>query len=535
MPAGGAPRVRRRRHRQRGQVLPLVALLMVVLTGFAALAIDTGVAYDQSRTQQDAADAASLAATWYIYNNENNQSATLGDAYAAAQNVASMDCTGPSAPCPITMNFYGSSWTPSTPGTALCSASTQTAANGCSTALGSVAYAGVSIGGTGHNYFEGLDPVRSRTFNISNQAVAQVVGGSTTGDDGDEFLSCVLCILNPASGAGPQGVAGLTIPSGVKDLDLTTNGANIYINGGFSCASGDTVTINSTSSTGNGTVDISGTYSHGCTATWDPSGNPTTGTQPVPDPLATMTMPAVNTYTSCTASITITTTQSLSPGCYGNITIDSPAGSSNNGQRGTNCLAPGDGIIVTFNSGLYIIYGKLLIEGDDPTVASEVCDTANGGNTLDFVCPNANDTGPAECGTEPNDQGQPTAGGELDLDPTCDQEGAYQWNLFPSTSGAQANMVLLYDRLNDSPILTTSECADPDSDHNGGIYAKNATYETVNYGDSQGDSTALGSPVVVGYMSLGTNYSGSDGFQTPAFALDNDVQVPAGGPGGLVS
>lgn len=501
-----------------------MALLLVVLTGFAALAIDAGVAYDQSRTQQDAADAASLAATFYIYNNENNKSATLGLAYAAAQNVASADCTGPASPCPITMNFYGTSWTASTPGTPLCSASTQTQANGCSTALATVAYAGVSISGTGHKYFGGLGSAAPRTFGVNNQSVAQVVGGTGLNGDGDEYLSCVLCIL------ADQGGTGLTIPSGVTNLDLTTSGADIDINGGFSCVKGDDVTIDTTSRSGNGNVNIAGTgdYSDPCSVDWAPSSNPITGLQTMPDPLATMVMPSPTYYSSCTASITITTTTTLQPGCYGQITINSPQGSSNNGNVSKGCLSPGDGIIVTFDTGLYIIYKGLTIEGYDPTVESQACDSANGGNTLDFVCANTGGTGPAACGNS----GAPTAGAELNLDATCDEEGAYQWNLFPSTTGQWANMVILYDRLNNSPILTTTECADPDSDHNGAIYAKSATYETVNYGGNSGDTTALGSPIVVGYMNLGTNYSSS--WQSPAFALSNDVQVPAGGPGGIV-
>jgi hypothetical protein len=46
---------------QRGQVLPLVALLIVVLMGFTALAVDVGYDRYEKRIQQSAADSAALA------------------------------------------------------------------------------------------------------------------------------------------------------------------------------------------------------------------------------------------------------------------------------------------------------------------------------------------------------------------------------------------------------------------------------------------------------------------------------------------
>jgi hypothetical protein len=509
---------------------------MVVLTGFAALAIDSGVGYDQSRIDQDVSDAAALAAAYYIYANVNNAGASLGGAYAAAENVASMDCTGPSAPCTLMLSFFGSSWTSASPGTPLCTATSQSQANLCSVALANVAYAGATVGSTGHDYFANLDPAGPRTFSVGNQAVAQVEGGSGSGGDGEAYLSCVLCIL------AKQGGTGLTIPSGATGLDMTTQGANIDINGGFNCASGDTVTINTQSGPGgnaNGTVDIAGagTYVDNCSLTWSPSSNPHTGASPIPDPLANLQMPSPSYYSTCTASLTITTTTSINPGCYGQITIDSTSGGGGGGPGGggVGCPGPGQGIDVTFNSGLYVIYGGLTIEGNGTTVASAVCDSANGGDTLDFVCQTSNyngtgQPGPAAC----------ASGGQAGAELNVNVDGGWQWNLFPPTSGPWANMIILYDRNNTSPIITATAQADPDSDHNGGIYAASATYETLNYGSTgaqvagSSETTALGSPIVVDYMEMQTNYSGGAG-PGGSFQLNNDVKVPAGGPGGLVA
>src|SRR4051812_20200011 len=46
---------------ERGQVLPLFALFLVVLAAFSALAIDVSSAYASQRAYREAADAASLA------------------------------------------------------------------------------------------------------------------------------------------------------------------------------------------------------------------------------------------------------------------------------------------------------------------------------------------------------------------------------------------------------------------------------------------------------------------------------------------
>jgi hypothetical protein len=53
--------ITRRSHRNRGQVLPLFALFLVVLLGFAALAVDVSSAYSARRSYRAFADAASLA------------------------------------------------------------------------------------------------------------------------------------------------------------------------------------------------------------------------------------------------------------------------------------------------------------------------------------------------------------------------------------------------------------------------------------------------------------------------------------------
>src|SRR5438105_12035401 len=48
-------------HRERAQAIVLIALMMAVLVGFVALAIDSARAFDARRVLQDATDAAALA------------------------------------------------------------------------------------------------------------------------------------------------------------------------------------------------------------------------------------------------------------------------------------------------------------------------------------------------------------------------------------------------------------------------------------------------------------------------------------------
>ena len=54
--------------RERGATAILVALSLVLLLGFAALAVDGGAAFDDRRQQQSAADTGSLAAVQFANN-----------------------------------------------------------------------------------------------------------------------------------------------------------------------------------------------------------------------------------------------------------------------------------------------------------------------------------------------------------------------------------------------------------------------------------------------------------------------------------
>jgi uncharacterized membrane protein len=73
-------------HNEKGQVLLLAALCMMVLIGFLGLAIDLGLFFRVKRNMQIAADAAATAGALDYYYHQSSASATSAATAAAAQN-----------------------------------------------------------------------------------------------------------------------------------------------------------------------------------------------------------------------------------------------------------------------------------------------------------------------------------------------------------------------------------------------------------------------------------------------------------------
>jgi len=66
--------------RDRGAVLVTVALVLLLLLGFAALAVDASMGYNEHRHTQGAADNAALAGAWAMCNGEDPEAAALASA-----------------------------------------------------------------------------------------------------------------------------------------------------------------------------------------------------------------------------------------------------------------------------------------------------------------------------------------------------------------------------------------------------------------------------------------------------------------------
>lgn len=74
--------IRRSSATEQGSTLVYLALILVVLLGFMALAIDVGNLYGQKRRVQNAADAAAVAGAWQLCHQNGSQVTAAAQAYA---------------------------------------------------------------------------------------------------------------------------------------------------------------------------------------------------------------------------------------------------------------------------------------------------------------------------------------------------------------------------------------------------------------------------------------------------------------------
>ncbi len=424
--SGATRPARRSRSRARGQVIPIVALMLMLLAGFAALTIDAGVSYDQSRNDQDVADAAALAASSWIYSHPS--SASVSGAYTEAANVATADCNGPAGTCPVQLTFYGSGGY--SPAYALCTA---TSALDCgSVAAGNVYYTGISLTTTALDHFGNLGG-GPRSHAIVNQAVAEVYssGGAGGPTSTDPEAACEVCVFGDvtstgkynevAAGGGSIDIGGYVYFNTSDDSIVTSNGYGIDVDG-TQQINGYTVY---TDGKGNlieasGALGISGSafsYStsdvlktdtgsrselnvSGPTLKWgtQPSQVGNASTAPFSDPLASQPDPTYSGATTSCGSLTIYggTTPSgclsesggqyiLASGVYGSVTVGTPT-TLNPGVYGSLTIQS----TATFNPGTYVFEGS----GITTTTGAEL---AGSGVTLYFTC--GSGASPAGCGT----------------------------------------------------------------------------------------------------------------------------------------
>ena len=417
--------MRRRRSRQRGQVIPIVALMLVVLAGFAALTIDAGVSYDQSRNDQDVSDSAALAATYSL-----NNGATLTAAYTAAQNVASLDCTGPAAPCNVTVNFYTSS---NYTGTPACSATSSSAT--CLSSTTGVLYVGTSVTTTANDYFAHLDPAQTRTHTIQSQAVAEVSSTGTSGSGASSpnpTAACEICILGNVTfqgssdtlqaGGGNIDVGGYVYFDNSSDALKTASGSGwgIAIDGtstigGYTVeytGSSDTVSsagtlgidgkvfFNSSSDSiaASGTLNISGTVTNnGSSNTISPATYGTATTTAFTDPLATTPTPSYTangkTFAAPTYAVSGDTTDFPNNGNWSYPTSGCPSSDTINPGIYDSIVINCSSATLNFNPGVYVIAGgAITVNSSSDTLASP-----SGGVTIYYTC--ASGSAPASCGT----------------------------------------------------------------------------------------------------------------------------------------
>jgi hypothetical protein len=455
-----------------------MALLFVVLTGFAALTIDAGIGYDTSRNDQDVADAAALAASYWIYQN-GSATGSLTGAYTAAEGVANLDCINPAGPCTNAFSLTVYSTYPSS--SAVATITSGGCTGSCTLPSSSDLYVGAAVSDTSQKYFAGPMSGGDNTFPVRANAVAEIdnPGGGSGGSGGTQQLLCgghasILCVL----GSGGMSIAG-------SNFNINTS-YSVYVNGSLTCTGSGNM------NTGSAKTYIQKAFNNsGCGLNWNPqSANPVTGSAAAVDPLASMTLPTTTATSGCSGTITDTSSTTISPGVYGTLNLS------------------GSNQTVTFNSGTYIFCGGgLSVSGPSVTLNS-----ASGGVVLYFEC----NSGGAPAGCSSSGQ----AGAGITISTSSD----LNWNLQPEASSSWANVLIIFDRDNTGAIYLTSAAQNIDGSGTGAIYAPDATYNT----QASNTNFTLGAPIIVGaFKSSGGNFN-----------MPTIVQVPGGSsptsPGGLV-
>ena len=284
------------RKNEAGQALVFAALALVVLIGFAGLAIDMGVLRYQKRLQQNAADAAAIAGA-------SNLASTSGGVTTGAQNA--------SATNGFTDNGGGQ--------TSACTASGAAVGTVCVQVNNPPLSGPHASGANAGKYVEVLVAVVQPTyfmkiFGTSSEAItARAVATNLSGGTGG---GCLYTLGPPSSaieGVNINGSAVLNATTcGIVDNgDFNTKGNKLIVNAATFGVAGD-----ANQSGPGGTVTCSDQAQTDC---------PTYGTPASGDPLSSLTAPAVGTPQAFNAAnITAGTYSSIS--LSGNGTYTFPAG-----------------------------------------------------------------------------------------------------------------------------------------------------------------------------------------------------------------
>lgn len=301
-----------RRNKQAGQALVLTAVALVVLMGFAGLAIDVGALRSEKRAQQTAADAAALAGA-------NNLS--FGGVTAGAQNAAAGDGYADTA---------------------------STCTTGCPSS-GSVGYITVTVNNppasgphaADANYVEALvteiQPTYfMRVLGINQETVTARAVATNINSGGVNGPGCMISIGPPSNS-----IEGININGSVT---VNAPSCGIVDNGNYN-TKGNALNVSASTFGVSGDPNVSG--KGGSVSCTNSSTCPQYGMPAAANPLATLTPPC----NPCTGggSFSPTSSATFSPGTYNSISIT------------------GNGTI-TFNPGVYVFDGSGLTCSGTPTI-----------------------------------------------------------------------------------------------------------------------------------------------------------------------
>jgi hypothetical protein len=564
------------RRGEHGQVIPIVALVVILITGFAAISLDAGMDYSQSRHDNDISDAAALAgAYWAIDYPSTTTHLSLLGLYTAEVNAATADgCNTGQCHAPLVVvgsNTYAVAelWTTafsvgSSPGIYVGSAGTcSSSPSGSFTlatcpAVSSILDVGAPVSDTTTDYFAGV--VGAHPFGITPNAVAAITGSGTGATSTNPTMACEICVFGNVQMNG----TGDTLQAGGGSIDIggyvwydtssatieTTNGYGVDVDGNnqesnasvFMGGSSDLLdasgsltidgplTFNSSDSRVEGTTtNISGTVG---SASWQSNGNVITpssyGTTAVADFTDPMALVAVPTYSAATTNCSaVGTVQSGTANVANCLTVSGSTATLASGVYAnvtldlSTTVNPGEyeelqvgapGLTITFQPGTYIFDGT----GIDVNAAN----TTLSGTGLTFYMTCGSGT-PASCGTwtaKTTSCASTTSGSSVNL------SGSTTLNLQGPTG---TNPVLFfYDRCNSN---SEAFWVDSSGVTAGSGYPAGMLYAFSGEVQINASTNSLPSPMVVGtiYYDSGSIVLGTS---TGAVALGSS----SSGPGNLV-
>ncbi len=279
-------------NRERGQILVLVALAMVVLIAMVGLVIDGGMAWEKRREAQNAADMAALAGTRVVAQSVGGAARTNQDVYNAISAIATANN---GATVPGLGTATGALYVDSKGAPISGSYVTNAASAIPATARG----VKVPTSRSWTPFFLGL--VGISNWSASADATARTTVGASP--------VCVFCVIGTSPTFKMQDAA----------TSLVVNGGAIGSNSGLNCQANSTLT---SAGVGLG-MGIFGTYSPGnCAVT--PAR--TALSSAIPDPLAFLADPtATGTNFGPATDKGPNTTTNLSPGIYSSLSIQANA------------------------------------------------------------------------------------------------------------------------------------------------------------------------------------------------------------------
>ena len=283
-------------NRERGQILVLVALAMVVLIAMVGLVIDGGVAWEKRREAQNAADLAALAGTRVVAQSVGGAARTNQDVYNAISAIATANN---GATVPGLGTATGAVYVDSK-GMPIGGSYVTNAASAIPTTARGVK---VPTSRSWTPFFLGL--VGISNWSASADATARTTVGA--------IPVCVFCVIGNSVPFSLQSGAKITVDGGAvgsnSSLDLSSGGKLL------STGAGAGITVYS-----GGTSSVCG--SPPCQIAPVPG----LSSSVLPDPLAFLPDPVASGPNQGTPAIKGPgTTTTLNPGIYGGLTIEANA------------------------------------------------------------------------------------------------------------------------------------------------------------------------------------------------------------------